>query len=68
MEKLNLRPQDLLMVDDLKPGFDMARAAGVSFAAALWAHQIPEIHGYMRRFSPNCFESTEALEKWLFDD
>ena len=42
MERFVLRPEELLVVDDLKPGHDMARAAGVPFAAAGWANDIPE--------------------------
>ena len=34
-----------------KPGYDMARAAGVPFAAAGWANDIPEIEQFMRK---NC--------------
>lgn len=37
-----------LVVDDLKPGILMARAAGVDMAAAGWSHRIPEIEQYMR--------------------
>ena len=44
-------PEELLVVDDLKPGHDMARAAGVPFAAAGWANDIPEIEQFMRK---NC--------------
>lgn len=29
MEKYDLKPEELLVVDDLKPGYDMAHAAGV---------------------------------------
>lgn len=38
MREFGLKPADILMVDDLKPGFDMARAAGCDCAAALWAY------------------------------
>ena len=38
MRLYDLRPDELLMVDDLKPGFDMARAAGCDFIAALWGY------------------------------
>ena len=51
MERFALRPEELLVVDDLKPGHDMARAAGVLFAAAGWANDIPEIEQFMRK---NC--------------
>jgi beta-phosphoglucomutase-like phosphatase (HAD superfamily) len=37
-----------LVVDDLKPGVLMARAAGVAFAAAGWSHRVAEIEAYMR--------------------
>ena len=60
-------PSDLLMVDDLKPGFQTAGSAGVDFAAALWAHQVPDIHQEMHRISKNCFETPRELEHWLFD-
>ena len=47
----SLRPSEMLVLDDLKPGYDMARAAGVSFAAAGWANDVPEIESFMRK---NC--------------
>lgn len=51
METWNLKPEEMLVVDDLKPGYDMARAAGVSFAGAGWAHNIAQIETFMRK---NC--------------
>lgn len=51
LQQFSLSPRDLLMVDDLKPGYDMARAAGIDFAAAGWANDITEIEGFMRK---NC--------------
>lgn len=48
MEKYNLEPKDVLVVDDLKPGYDMARSAGVDFAAAGWAYNVREIEEFMR--------------------
>lgn len=51
MREFSLAPEQLLMLDDLKPGYDMACTAGVPFAAAGWANNIPEIESYMRQ---NC--------------
>ena len=51
MAEFHLAPEQLLMLDDLKPGYDMARAAGVTFAAAGWAYDVPEIEAFMRK---NC--------------
>lgn len=50
-EKYGISPSEILVVDDLKPGYDMARAAGADFAAAGWANDIPEIEDFMRE---NC--------------
>ena len=66
--RLDLRPEQMLMVDDLKPGYDMARAAGVPFAAACWAYDVPEIRAFMARCSALCFDRPEALEEYLFGD
>ena len=49
MRILNLKPEELLMVDDLKPGYDMAKACGVPFACAGWSdNQIPVVREYMQ--------------------
>ena len=60
-------PGDLLVLDDLKPGYDRARAAGVTFAAAGWANDIPEIEAFMRANSDVYFKTVPALRSWLFD-
>ncbi len=67
MDKLGLGPRDLLVVDDLKPGYDMARAAGVDFAAACWAYDVPEIRAFMEQNCRLSFTAPEALEQYLFD-
>ncbi|MBR6954424.1 MAG: HAD family phosphatase [Clostridia bacterium] len=66
MERLGFAPKEMLVVDDLKPGYDMARAAGVAFAAALWSHEIPEIRDFMQAKCDHAFTAPEALADWLF--
>ena len=56
------------MIDDLKPGYDMAAAAGVDFAAVGWSCEIPEIEAFMRRFSRLYFKTVSALADYLFDE
>jgi phosphoglycolate phosphatase-like HAD superfamily hydrolase len=51
LEAFKLQPREALIVDDLKPGVVMARAAGVPVAASGWGHDIPEIRAYMKE---NC--------------
>lgn len=67
MEAFDIRPEEMLVVDDLKPGYDMAVSAGVPFAAAGWANDIPEIESFMRENSDLYFKTTDELRKHLFD-
>ena len=65
MEKLGLETQDLLMIDDLKPGFDMAKSCGVDFAAVGWANDIADIENFMREHSGFYFKTVQQLKEFL---
>ena len=67
MEKYSLEPSELLVVDDLKPGYDMARAAGVDFAAAGWAYDVAEIREFMMKNCDYYLESVRELSRILFE-
>ena len=67
MERWHFRPEELLVVDDLKPGFDMARAAGVPFAAAGWANDIKKIENFMRKHCDRYFKTVGELKDFLFE-
>ena len=56
------------MVDDLKPGYDMARAAGVAIAAAGWAHNVKCIRDFMTQNCEYFLEKVEDLRKVIFGD
>jgi len=66
MRVYNLKPNELLMVDDLKPGYDMARSCGVDFACAGWSNQIPKIVEFMKKNCDYYFDSVKKLEEFLF--
>lgn len=68
MACMDLAPEELLMVDDLKPGYDMAAQRGVPFAAAGWAYDVPEIRAFLQENCPLYFDSTEALYRYLFEE
>ena len=68
METFRCRPDELLVVDDLKPGYDMARAAGVPFAAAGWANDIEEIEQFMRKNCGLYFKTVPELFRFLFGE
>ena len=65
MERFSLSAKDLLMLDDLKPGYDMARAAGVDFAAAGWAYDVPEIESFMRKNCDFYFKTVQEFGRFL---
>ena len=67
MARFALRPGELLMIDDLKPGYDMARAAGVDFAAVGWANDIPAIEAFMRQNCGLYFKTVAELAAFLAD-
>lgn len=67
MEKYGFTPEQLLMVDDLRPGCDMAHAAGVKCAFAGWGRtNVPEIGEFMRAHCDFSFDSPAQLEEFLF--
>ena len=65
MLRFGLRPEEILMVDDLKPGYDMCRACGVPFAAAGWANDVPQIETFMRRNCDFYFKTVQELNEFL---
>ena len=69
METYRLSADDLLMVDDLKTGLEMAKAVNVPVAAALWCRQdAPEIIEYMTRRCDYAFHTTGELYDFLFQE
>lgn len=59
--RLGLSSEELLVVDDLKPGVVMARRAGVDVAGAGWGHNVPEIRTYMQEHCDYFLESVADL-------
>ena len=66
MQRLSLDRSEILVVDDLKPGYDMARAAGCDFAAAGWAYDVPEIESFMRANCDYYLPTVASLADLLF--
>ena len=68
MERFSLAPEEVLVIDDLKPGYVMARAAGVAFAAACWCFDIPENEAFMKANADYCFHEVAELDRFLFTE
>ena len=69
MAKYGLSSQDLLVVDDMKPAYEMASRAGVPIAFAAWGRRdYPEIMDQMTRLCDYTFLQTQELEHFLFEE
>lgn len=67
MRIYGLKPEEVLMVDDLKTGYIMAKSIGVPFACAGWSdNQIPMIREFMMQNSDYYLEQVEDLEDLLY--
>lgn len=64
-QQYRLQPEEMVMVDDSKPGYDMAKAYGVPFVGAGWATDIMEIREFMKKNSDVYFTSVEELAAYL---
>ena len=65
-EKCGILPSDVLVVDDLRTGLEMAKTAGAHFAAAGWSHTVPEIAAFMKEHSETYLSSVSELDDLLF--
>lgn len=67
MKQFHLSAKDLLMVDDMMLGCQMAKSVGVSCGFAGWSKaEFPELTEQMRSISDFSFDSTADLEHFLF--
>lgn len=68
MAKYHLAPDQLLVVDDMKPAWEMASKAGVPIAFAGWGRkEYPQIVEQMTRLCDFSFEDSQDLARFLFD-
>ena len=67
MQKYNFTPDQLLVVDDLKPAWVMCHNAGVPIAFAAWSKEnCPAILKEMTDLCDYTFHSPDALKEFLF--
>ncbi|MDR1894232.1 MAG: HAD family phosphatase [Spirochaetales bacterium] len=65
LAQFNLPPQEVLVLDDLLPGIEMAQRAGIPGAAAGWGHQVPLIREAMEKICLRYFRTFEEFEDFL---
>ena len=67
--KYGFARSQMLVVDDMKPAWEMARNAGIPIAFAGWGRRdCQEISAEMRLLCDFSFDTPEALEKFLFEE
>ena len=68
MARYHLKPEEILVVDDMKLGWRMAHAVGIKTAFAAWSKaDFPELAEEMRQLCDFTFETTADLERFLFE-
>ena len=63
MKQFQLQPEQILVVDDLKWGILMGKAAGTATAAAGWGRRTPEVESYMREHCDYYLETVRELKE-----
>lgn len=68
MHRYDLKPEELLVVDDIKLAWMMAHPLGVKIAFAGWSKlEFPQLAQEMYQLCDYAFSSTKELENFLFD-
>ena len=68
MHRFGFKPEEILVVDDMKLACQMADPLGISVAYSGWnGLGIPEIETEMKRLCRYSFDSVEKLYNFLFD-
>lgn len=67
MDKYGYKPQEMLVVDDLKLAHTMARSAGVQIGFAAWSKEdLPMLSEEMKSICDFSFSTTDDLYDFLF--
>jgi len=65
LRRFGLVPEEVLVVDDLRPGILMAQAAGVPAVAAGWAHRLEPIRSYMAANTLGILETVDDFAAFI---
>ena len=69
MARYGYRPEQMLVVDDLKPAWEMCQKVNVAIAFAGWSKlEVPIISEEMTRLCNYAFSDVDALYRFLFND
>jgi len=66
LREFGLKPEEALILDDLKPAVEMSRRSRVPIAAAGWGHSIPEIRTFMEENCDYYLNTVDELRRLVF--
>ena len=67
MARFGLKPEEILVVDDMKLGWTMANAVGVDIAYAAWSKaEFPDLTTEMRGLCRYSFDNVDKFAHFLF--
>ncbi len=68
IQTYSFTPEQMLVVDDLKPAWQMANAVNVPIAFAAWSKtEVPEVAAEMKQLCNFTFNTPAELEEFLFN-
>lgn|SRR5699024_55288 len=68
LKRFHIPEHAALVLDDSKPGLDMANSCNVDFASAGWSHSIPEIKNQMKKESLYYFETVQQFNQLVLQN
>lgn len=69
VKRYHFTKEQILVVDDMKPAYEMARNAGVEIAFAAWGRKdYPQIAEEMKQICDYSFDAVKELEVFLFGE
>ncbi len=66
-EYYGLKMSDIIVVDDMKSGKEMAELCGTEFACAGWSHEVEVIRKTMRKICTNYLATVNELKDFIVD-
>lgn len=66
LRRLDLGPEEVLMVDDMPLGSIMSHSVGIEFACAGWCSTLPQIEAHMRQHSDYYFSTVQEFYTFQF--
>ncbi|MCF0110498.1 MAG: HAD hydrolase-like protein [Erysipelotrichaceae bacterium] len=67
-DRFHVTKKEILLLDDLVPGFEMAVNGGVDYVVARWAHEASGVTEFVKNHNSHCAYKPEELRKYLFEE